>query len=568
MRFKECKVVNFGSYANLEIDFSSLGLSLVYGPTGAGKSTIADLACWILYGVTAKDGSVDDVRSWTNPGEPTAGSLQVELSTGNLTVSRVRGKPSQNDLYWTEEAAPDKLIRGKDLNETQNLLEKRLGVTTEAYLTGAYFHEFSPTGAFFTAKSKDRRAVFERLARLDLPVRLAVACSEQKKAAKDSLTSAQSEADKATGRLEQLGRSKKMAETSATAWDATQAATIVELGQKAKGFEKEKEAKLAAIQKKIAAFESEGSGKIDKLISELELLERTLQPPEEFDAQIAAIQSLSRCKACNALTDKSSDKLAAVREEKMRNAQRIREFESGRHTLACLTDAVNPYTEQYDQAADAPNHYYSQVEAERKKANPFLAQVQKMDTEIAQLKGSVELLMKRVGEIQRRYTALNALYDLSFELRGELLRKAVKEIEASTNRCLETHFDAELRVSFSLEGADNLEVEIQKSGYLCVYRQLSKGQRQLLKLAFVVSVMKAAANNAGAHFSDLFFDEALDGLDSDLKVKAFSLFQELEQDHETVLLIDHAPEFQNLFERRFKVTLAGDTSEVTLERSE
>jgi DNA repair exonuclease SbcCD ATPase subunit len=82
----------------------------------------------------------------------------------------------------------------------------------------------------------------------------------------------------------------------------------------------------------------------------------------------------------------------------------------------------------------------------------------------------------------------------------------------------------------------------------------------MLKLSFVVSIMAAAQNKAGQHFDALFFDEALDGLSSDLKVKAFGLFEELSKEYGTIMVVEHSPDFQNLFERRFHVELQGDNS--------
>ena len=82
----------------------------------------------------------------------------------------------------------------------------------------------------------------------------------------------------------------------------------------------------------------------------------------------------------------------------------------------------------------------------------------------------------------------------------------------------------------------------------------------MLKLCFSVSVMEAAANRAGEHFNVLCFDEVLDGLSSELKLKALGIFQELEMCHESILVTDHAPELFSHFSRRFNVTLHNDCS--------
>ena len=67
--------------------------------------------------------------------------------------------------------------------------------------------------------------------------------------------------------------------------------------------------------------------------------------------------------------------------------------------------------------------------------------------------------------------------------------------------------------------------------------------------------MKVAANNSQEKFGSVFLDEALDGLDSDLKIKSYSLLQDLAKDHDSVLVIDHATELKEMFERKYKVAM-------------
>ena len=133
------------------------------------------------------------------------------------------------------------------------------------------------------------------------------------------------------------------------------------------------------------------------------------------------------------------------------------------------------------------------------------------------------------------------------------------EVETATNTYLEKYFDAELRVSFSLD-ADSLDATIHKNGYECIYKQLSKGQRGLLKLCFSVAVQQAVSDNKGVRFDNLFYDESLDGYDDNLKIKAFRLFEELAQGRESLLVIDHNVSFQQLFHTVFTVSMEGDHS--------
>ena len=49
MILKKMVLDNFGSYEHLEFNFNESGLTLIQGPTGAGKSTLFDGPAWVCY---------------------------------------------------------------------------------------------------------------------------------------------------------------------------------------------------------------------------------------------------------------------------------------------------------------------------------------------------------------------------------------------------------------------------------------------------------------------------------------------------------------------------------------
>ena len=187
MKIISCHAENFGSYKKLDFEFDSKGLTLVSGPTGAGKSTLCDLVPWVLFGTTAKGGKVDDILSWS--GGITKGEILVESGFKIIMkVCRTRSKGS-NDLYYTfmegknrdEECAP---LRGKDLNDTQELIHAHLGMAADTYLASAYLHEFSLTNQFFITSAKNRRLLTEQVADLTLATTLTKKTAEYKKTVK------------------------------------------------------------------------------------------------------------------------------------------------------------------------------------------------------------------------------------------------------------------------------------------------------------------------------------------------------------------------------------------------
>jgi len=529
-------VNNFGSYKELTFNYEDLGLSLIHGQTGSGKSTLQDIATWIAFGVTAKDGNADEVRSWTSPDEPTTGALILEVHNILITIHRMRGKASQNDLYWLIGDSDEK-HRGKDLSESQRLLEDVLGVSKDLYIAGAYYNEFSPTGAFFTAKAKDRRELFEKLADLSLPITLAERTSDVRKSKKKELDSATRQLERNKDRCASTKQTLERQIRDSDTWNVRTTREIDLLRVKIQNFETEKEEKIQKTTEKVRKFGESRLRNIEQLKDAAYRLE-----------QVIKANPHPQCPTCFQVNSKVTKDICRL-EEIERDIQRTE-------------TQANPYLTDLNHALVFENPHTAQLQALESQANPFDAQIETIGTEIRESEQKVSQLTSQCSELGQNISDLTQLNDLSFELRKVLLTRAVKEIEVATNGYLEKYFESELRVAFELVDSDNLEIQITKNGYPGVYRQMSKGQRQLLNLAFSVSIMKAAANRAGVHFNALFFDEALDGLDAELKVKAFSLFQELSLSHDSILVVEHSTEFKQQFEKSFLVTMENDQSTI------
>ena len=564
MRILTLEVWNFGSYPHLKFEFDGLGLALVYGPTGSGKSTLMDAAPWCLFGTTAKGGSVEEIRSWQAMEEPTTGTADVQTSSGLVVrITRRRGKASQNDLYYsTSTDSYSSEQRGKDLADTQRRLEALLACSVDTYLSGAYFHEFSPTSTFFKDRPKTQRALLEQVAPLDFAVNLAAKASEARKVAKKALDEAERQEDVLEARLEALRGSKHDTERRQAFWNIEHAKKVKDYTTKFNNFEQNKAAKVQKLTEQAEKWAADAKVEFEDLVFSLLQQEKDLVDPAVIEAEIKAFTEETRCPSCKALSPRASAEIARLCEKRAVNTHAHKKFEEGRERLRDMKACLNPYDREIASAKKELNGWESILETTKAEVNPFTAQLEGSEQQIKAAEGALEVRKKEVANAKTEVSRLSLVYDLSFELRGQLLAQSVQEIQDATNRYLHDYFDAEIKVGFAIEGSDSLEVSLQKSGYDCVYTQLSKGQRGLLKLCFGISVMKASANAAGAHFDTLFFDEALDGLDSALKVKAFRLFEELATEHSGVLVIDHAPELQELFSTKFRVLMTGDASEM------
>lgn len=609
MKILGIRVENFCSYKEFELDFSNLGLTLISGETGSGKSTVPDMVAWTLFGVTSKDGNADDVRSW-NCEDPTRATLNVGTPQGPIFVNRIRGKSTENDLFYTEDLLGPS-IRGKNLLETQKLLEKRLSVTPELYFTASYFHQFSKADTFFISKSNERRDLFEKIVDQSLAISIGEKSSEARKQWKKHLETLNKELAFNNGNLHSSQLYLEKSKLELVKWQLAKTTRLNELLSKSDGFEQNRATELAQLEMRVVDLCSMivSAEIIEKAITDTRTgLEQVLQAKEaqghirtsladlkatlaSYRRELTKLESLtgSTCPTClgpsNNVNRKSQIAILVkeinnvsckISEKDNENAQLQGAVNLGPEFQTLLAQAEedkdkqreikSTFDREFQKMTDlqsSDNKYLEQITELKSQDNPFEVQIEELTNIIKNTELLINDLKNNIKHTEHRITALSLLYDLSYELRGALLTKVIKEIETSTNACLERHFDSEVKVMFTLADSDKLEVEIQKSGNICNFKSLSGGQRCMLKLAFWLSVKKAAENKAGVSFDLLSFDETFTGLSDSLKDRCYGLLQELEATHSTILVIEHSESFKNNFTKEYKAEILGDESILT-----
>jgi len=518
MRILNCKVSNFASYKDLEFDFNDKGLCLVQGPTGSGKSTLCDIIPWVLFGRTAKNGTVDEILSWGTT-EPTQGQITIETAHGTVDIVRIRGNKA-NDLYILKN---DDKIRGVSLQDTQSLINETLGIETEAYLAGAYFHEFSQTAQFFTTSAKNRRTICEQLVDLSLPIKIQENLQFDKKNLQSGIATRTKEIDKVKHKISYLTLALRDEETKIARWD------------------KEQQDKQVKLLKQLAFFEQEQASKAYKFKKDQEAKEQEL------------LQQLSDAEKQPMHTDKEKCPTCGTT-----NDNKLKNYNFMLYLQKCLKDlkmVQNPYSEI------TSNTYQDQLTVLAKTKNPYIEGMSKMQkTDLPEAKADLAALDELQAQRQTELLDLELLADVVAAFRSTLIQRTIDAIEQKTNELLSEYFDAEITVKLEVEIADKIEALITKDGHQCSYTQLSKGQRQLLKLCFGVAVMKTTAQYQNVTFNQVFFDEATDGCDTDTKKKAFKLFQALALDYSSVFIVEHNDEIKSLADNSIMVELVNGES--------
>lgn len=567
MKIQQAKVTNFASYDTLHFDFANQGLTLISGPTGAGKSTVLDVVPWILYGVTAKGGSVEEILSW--PGDKiTEGTIWLD----NVTISRKRGPDGKdNDLmFWPVDG---KVTRGKDLKDTQKLINNFLGIDADQYLLGAYFHEFSETSRFFTTTAKNRRQLTENICDFSVPNKIKEAAKLKLKDLNGHRMDNEIKIRVKRGVAETHRRQITLASQESQHWVKTQADKLSFLVKKQRDFNTEKADVLSGLREKSKRFDKEKSAiefdyrkQINALFESTksegyykDIKEQTMELIAQCDDDICA-----HCGAPKGSVEKLAltEDLHATKLMEQENLQGLKKIKQLTKDRDKALAAINPYLDQIVREVDTLNTYAEQIEALQSETNPHEKTLSEARRQHVTAEKEIDLLTRKNEDFRVEISDLELLVDLTDVYRTSLVNTAIVDLERKTNNYLSNYFDAEIKVEFESTGADKLEVTISKDGNHCSYTQLSRGQRQLLRLCFAVSVMKAAQNYSGVDLDTIFLDEFTDGLDEGLEIKTFALLQELAQDHANVFAVDHSEALKSMFTNRYNVELVNGVSRI------
>jgi DNA repair exonuclease SbcCD ATPase subunit len=557
MKILSASVENFASYKSLEFAFDDQGLTHISGPTGSGKSTLADIVPWVLFGKTAKGGGVDDIRSW-GAEETTIGSITLEINDCRVYVTRQR---APNDLLFSIAAGPE--IRGKDLADTQRLLNETLGMDADTYLAGAYMHEFSHTTAFFTTTAKNRRQLTEQFVDLSMAKDLTTKLSEYKKGLKLETVELKSSVQALKLKLAYIQNAIVQGEERALQWTEQQEQKIAQTQKSFNTFAKTQEKNVESIIKAHERQQAELQSTIDDLVSSTKPQDFYTSRKAYINAKLQALGS-DTCSECGALKD-SNKKMLITRElhqldkEEALNTQKA---VSVVQSQQALTRHMKTLDVTLTQERTRENTYGVLLENFQRATNPHAdaavtakVDLKKVTKELKNTEAELTNLMVDSDDVE-------VLTQIVEDFRGAVIKNAILGLQTTTNSILEKHFDGELSVKFDVAESDKLDVSITKDGNSCVFTQLSKGQRTLLKLSFGIAVMRIVANHSGIDFNAVFFDEALDGLSEEMKVQAHGLFEELALQYSSVFVSEHSNEFKNLFNNRYEVKLVNGNSQL------
>ncbi len=167
------KINNFYSIADGEIDFSKFSSALILGyyennslmSNGAGKSSIFEAICWVLFNETRQT-KVDDVIRWTTNETSVEFEFMFDRRTYKILRRRSRVAKESSVSFFTKEGTKWINDSGSTNSETNRKILQLLKLDAKIFLNSVYFkqHDIS---LFANSSPSDRKEIIKSIMKLE-----------------------------------------------------------------------------------------------------------------------------------------------------------------------------------------------------------------------------------------------------------------------------------------------------------------------------------------------------------------------------------------------------------------
>lgn len=617
IQLQNLKATNFLSFRKLEVNFKK-GLFLIDGfnhdentSNGAGKSAVIDAICFSLYGDLPRKVKFDEVVSW---GESNL-DLQLSFTKAGKHYFIHRSR-NPNILNFYVDTA---LKNGRDSRETQQIINKSLGLGLDTFLRSVYYSQNTDiVSQFLFANDEEKKDVLTEL--LDLYI--FDDCLEKIKRDNTRFVEKKNEATKTLGSLQRQIKEKqdeairlqRMFDNfeDVRKEDVKKAKAQIKSLIEDKSNTTEKYKKECELSGTIDAYQiriTELNEKIDLTCEdrlsdfkvkaggvekEIQLLKKQLK---QYDDLVAK----GKCPTCGQdvtggcldtsikpLTEKISkltrekDNLAAqiVELDKVVEDTRLKKKEVMELTSkimasqTVLKKAKSNYDMMIKNIDRHISDYEAQLEAKQKEVNNYGVLIKEIEIKVQTFQQDVEKNISDTKEIDK-YLAVYERLMKAFSREGVkayVFAKVINEVNYYVSDYLSQMFDANISLKFDIEKADsqgNIKQKIDTILIIDGERRniniLSGGERAKLMLATNFALSKIISSRCSSMPNFICLDECFTGLDNYGKEKVMLFLKKLSESKDFVFVIDHQTEFKNMFDGVYTVQKKNGISEVNCE---
>ena len=556
--FNSIKAKNFYSWKVLEFNFHN-GVTLITGDNlddntseGAGKSSIFEALTWCLYGQSSRDVNLDDV---IHTGEKTC-IVEVELNDGTIIV-RSR-KPNQ--LYIEYKGSVE---QGKDIKETQKLIEKLIGISHSSFMNSVYFAQ-NYSNKFITATQENKAKILSELQDLSIFDKASKTSADKAKDIKNSV-------------LVQLAMEKNYADNN-----------LLQIKSEINTFEKLSQTfdkdRMSQLDEVIAASYTV-SIKINDLenqikdITNLSSIDSKMDESEEIQRQLIECKSQlyhigmmkaqkeqaianRNCPTCGQEVQKDScEDIVIPDDTELKGKHDYLKEEHSRVMLECahLINKKNENSllkEKVQNLQEQKNQITREIERVERLDNPYLNKLEELSINKKKLYNKLEVINQSIllqNTLQTRYEYLK---DGFKQIKSYVFQSLLSELNRSTNRYLNELFEVPASIIFDNISDDGeiskIKTTVMLDGNERSLGLLSGGQFRRVQLAVDFALSDIVAQRSKNPINVKILDEAFKDLSEPSMERIVGVLQKMSG---CTILIEHNSIIKNIVNRVYKVEL-------------
>lgn len=552
-------IQGFRSFASQqEINFSKLRPGLFHlggknevepdiSPNGAGKSSLLEAVCWLLYGTTSRKLKAGATKNW-NSKEQCGGIIEVKTAQNELGIFRTW---NPNTLEVAINGADPRPIDQKELDAL-------LGLSFEAYLFSIYFAQFAP--AFIDLKPAEQMSIFSTVLGLDLWETAADASAKFGRDLEGTVTRQKETLAGLRGQLEATNDAIRRLDPEEQEWLKSMVAREEELTKAVQTAKKSSKAAEAERDRHV-----EGSAEFRRL-RELEgaaarvvaVAEAEVRRLEAEAGKLSGKEKVTKCPACGGpisvahLKQEKERTATALKTAKEKSAEAKQAHDVQMKAMTAVRDSEVKLLEAERVLASAKGQQSAaerELEQLLKAENPFDKRRADAHAKVDELMLDIEGKDKKLGETEQAQGAA-VFWSKGFkELRLSLIEESLAQLSIEANSALVELGLKEWALEFDVE-RETKKGTVSKGFTILVraphvkeavpWECWSGGESQRLRVAASAGFSELICARAGVAPNVEFWDEPSQWLsENGIHDLLSTLADRAERRKKVIILADH-----------------------------
>ena len=537
----DINIQGFRSIQKAYFSFSDhIGINIIKGSNGIGKSTLIESISWVLYGMNLKGTKADQISTWkwvrNDDFRGTRVVIRIKVDSKVYVIARMHKfkgltfeKSVKNGiLIYSEEGINNSI----DKATSQNFINRLLKVDSKTFLNSVLFGQ--RLQKFIEASNEDKRKIFESL--FDLTF-----IDEARENAKTQLSDLNNE-------LSELAQKHSLLESSRL----QQISEYSNYKKILDNFDEELTKERNLFEQKLA-FNIEGYNR---------LINNTVLPPEPeiqlksfydkrspLESEVAKKQYLigdlanqislgGVCSTCGGKYDidleSLNSKMKVLEEESNKLNEQIQFFNSEISKAQAHNEKIKEDKRKYDNYSQSLVIYENKVKASQEALNN-LSDRKRPDIDLSAIQSKIEGLeidiqtyRDAIAEKTKHKEYLDYWYSTGFGPNG--IKTYISESMMSMlNNYVNKYsqkFGYKVIASYDLsKSRKSLDISVYKNGNQIDYNELSGGQKSRVDVSLAFAIHDMLSSSV-SKFNVLFLDEFFEGMDEEGMYEVFELLRE------------------------------------------